>query len=113
RQLVQQLRQQGCTIALDDYGTGLSSFSYHKQFRLDCLKIDGQFIRNIAADSSDQAMVQSMCDVSRQLGLTTVAEFVERAEDIPLLRQLGVQYAQGYAIARPQPLADLFLSSQP
>lgn len=113
QQLVQQLRQLGCTIALDDFGTGLSSFSYLKQFRLDCLKIDGQFIRNIAADSSDQAMVQSMCDVARQLGLTTVAEFVERAEDIPLLRQLGVQYAQGYAIARPQPLADLFLSSQP
>lgn len=113
QQLVQQLRQLGCSIALDDFGTGLSSFSYLKQFRLDCLKIDGQFIRNIAADSSDQAMVQSMCDVARQLGLTTVAEFVERAEDIPLLRQLGVQYAQGYAIARPQPLADLFLSSQP
>lgn len=108
QQLVQQLRQLGCSIALDDFGTGLSSFSYLKQFDLDCLKIDGQFIRNIATSQQDQAMVHSMCDVARQLGLTTVAEFVENTDDISLLRQLGVQYAQGYAIARPQPLADLF-----
>lgn len=108
QRLISELRQLGCSIALDDFGTGLSSFAYLKQFRLDCLKIDGQFIRHIASSHSDQAMVQSMCDVARQLGLSTVAEFVENTDDISLLRRLGVQYAQGYAIAKPQPLAELF-----
>ena len=108
QQLIHELRELGCSIALDDFGSGLSSFAYLKQFRLDCLKIDGQFIRHIAASPGDQAMVHSMCDVARQLGLSTVAEFVENTDDISLLRSLGVQYAQGYAIAKPQPLAELF-----
>ena len=108
QQLIHELRELGCSIALDDFGSGLSSFAYLKQFSLDCLKIDGQFIRHIATSPGDQAMVHSMCDVARQLGLSTVAEFVENHDDLDLLRSLGVHYAQGYAIAKPQPLAELF-----
>ncbi|ASP37828.1 hypothetical protein CHH28_03680 [Bacterioplanes sanyensis] len=102
--LVKGLRRLGCSVALDDFGTGLASYAYLKQFDFDCIKIDGQFIRDVNDSVADQAIVRSICQVAQQQKLTVVAEFVEDESSIPLLGELGVNFFQGYAISRPQPL---------
>lgn len=107
--LIDSLQQDGFSVALDDFGAGLSSFSYLKLFNVDCIKIDGQFIRQLTSNTLDQAIVKSMCDVAHAQGLCTVAEFVENGETQALLTHLGISYAQGYGIAKPMPMADLFL----
>ncbi len=94
----------GCHFALDDFGSGLSSFAYLKSLPVHYLKIDGLFIRNIHRDPVDLAMVRSINDVGHTLGLKTVAEFVESKEIIEMLQTLKVDFYQGYAIARPEPL---------
>lgn len=104
RDMVQQLRDLGCRFALDDFGAGFNSFNYLKHFPVDYLKIDGSFIVNLISDPSDQALVKSMIGIARQLGKHTVAEFVENAETLELLKEYGVDYVQGYHIGRPQPL---------
>ncbi|RJQ48507.1 MAG: EAL domain-containing protein [Gammaproteobacteria bacterium] len=104
RDMVQQLRDLGCRFALDDFGAGFNSFNYLKHFPVDYLKIDGSFIVNLAGDPADQALVKSMIEIARQLGKRTVAEFVENAETLELLKEYGVDYVQGYHIGRPQAL---------
>jgi len=96
----------GCTFALDDFGSGLSSFAYLKKFEINYLKIDGCFIRNIVEDSTDRAMVAAINDVGHTLGMLTIAEFVESDDHISVLRELGVDYVQGYGIEAPSPLID-------
>ena len=92
----------GCTVCLDDFGVGFSSFAYLKHLPADVLKIDGMFIRNLADDPSDQVFVRAIVEVARGLGKKTVAEFVGNTETLVILRGLGVDYAQGYFLSRPQ-----------
>jgi len=93
----------GATIALDDFGSGLSSFGYLKRFRANYLKIDGQFVRNLLQDSIDRATVEAIVRLARAHKLKTVAEFVAQPELLSILRELGVDYAQGYALHQPEP----------
>lgn len=101
RNMVNQLRALGCQFALDDFGTGFSSFNYLKQFPVDYLKIDGSFISNLINDPVDQRLVKSMIEVGRTLDKKIVAEFVETAEILNLLKEYGVNHAQGHHIGEP------------
>ncbi|MDF1483890.1 EAL domain-containing protein [Ramlibacter sp. H39-3-26] len=105
-QLLAGLRALGAETALDDFGTGLASFDYLKSLPLDIVKIDGRFVRDILTDRVDQRIVAATCDVARARGLRTVAEFVETPQQRTLLAAYGVDYVQGYAIARPLPLRE-------
>ena len=100
-----ELRQRGCRFALDDFGTGLSSFTYLKQLPVDYLKIDGSLVRDIARDPIDRSMVDAIARIGRVMGLHTIAEFVEDDAVLATLAELGVDFAQGYGIARPAPLS--------
>ena len=102
------LKRRGFRFALDDFGSGLSSFAYLKALPVDVLKIDGIFVRNIAVDRLDEAMVRSIAEVARIMDKITVAEFVEDLHQAEVLTRLGIDYLQGYGIGKPVPLADLF-----
>lgn len=104
REFIENIKKAGCSFALDDFGTGMSSFSYLKNLPVKSVKIDGSFIRNITMDEVDHAMVESIVQVCHKLDKVTVAEFVEDEVTIELLRELGVDYAQGYGIGKPVPL---------
>jgi len=96
-----RVQQLGCRLALDDFGVGFSSFSYLKQLHADVLKIDGAFVRDIHNNEDDQLFVKALVDVARGLNMKTVAEFVETQECLDMIRQLGVDYAQGYYVGKP------------
>jgi len=98
------LKGWGCQFALDDFGSGLSSFAYLKQLAVDFLKIDGVFVKDVVDDPINLAMVKSINDIGKVMGKRTIAEFVENDEILVKLREVGVDYAQGYRIGRPQPL---------
>ncbi|WP_081601607.1 putative bifunctional diguanylate cyclase/phosphodiesterase [Thiobacillus denitrificans] len=104
REVMHAIKQFGCRFALDDFGSGMSSFSYLKNLPVDYLKIDGTLVRHIVEDAADFAMVEAINRVGAALGLKTIAEFVESEAALRRLREIGVDYAQGYAIHRPQPL---------
>lgn len=104
----QQIRALGGRIALDDFGSGLSSFKYLRFLPTDVLKIDGSFVKNMLENAEDFAMVAAINGIGQELGLATVAEFVDRPEIVTSLRKLGVDYAQGYALGMPMPLEDAF-----
>jgi len=106
--LITQLRDLGASVALDDFGTGLATFDYLRSYEFDYLKIDGAFIRNLETSRVDQSMVKATCEVAQSLGLKTIAEFVEGESLVARLRDLGVNYAQGFGIGRPIPLAEFF-----
>lgn len=101
------LKGWGCQFALDDFGSGLSSFAYLKQLAVDFLKIDGVFVKDVVDDPINLAMVKSINDIGKVMGKRTIAEFVENDEILDKLREVGVDYAQGYRIGRPQPLERL------
>jgi diguanylate cyclase (GGDEF)-like protein len=105
--LMRRLRKLGCGVALDDFGTGLSSLSYLRSLPVTLLKIDGSFVRDILKDVRAESMVQAIAQLSRTMGIGTVAEYVETPEIQARLVALGVDYAQGFAVGRPQPLAGL------
>ena len=107
QKLIAFLRSKGCTIALDDFGAGASSFGYLKNLEVDYLKIDGQFVREITSNLVDLEMVRSMNNVGRVLGIKTIAEFVESQDIMDALGSINVDYAQGYHIGKPAPMADL------
>jgi len=96
------LKDIGCQFALDDFGSGFSSFTYLKHLPVDKLKIDGSFVQSMAQSTVDQAMVQSMNQVAHALGKQTIAEYVESAETLQLLESYGVDFAQGNFIGKPR-----------
>lgn len=102
-----RLRDSECRFALDDFGTGLSSFSYLRQLPVDYLKIDGVFVRDIVSDQTDLAMVRAINDIGKTLHKKTIAEFVENDETLELLKDMGVDYVQGYGPHRPCQLQDI------
>jgi len=104
---MRELKRHGCRFALDDFGSGMSSFAYLKNLPVDYVKIDGNFVRDLARDPIDRAMVEAINQVGHVMGLRTIAEFVENDDILAELREIGVDYVQGYAIAMPQPIATL------
>jgi len=106
-QFINSLREQKCSFSLDDFGSGLSSFAYLKYLPVDFLKIDGAFVKDIIDDRVDLAMVRSINEVGHIMGKKTIAEFVENQEIFDILHDLGIDYAQGYGIAKPVPLMEL------
>ncbi len=101
---IKEIRSEGCSFALDDFGSGFSSFSYLQTIPLDYLKIDGSFILNILTNPINSAIVESINRVGHIAGLQTIAEFVESKDTLNFLQKMGVDYAQGYAIHHPSPL---------
>jgi diguanylate cyclase (GGDEF)-like protein/PAS domain S-box-containing protein len=112
QRFIDALRSMGCKLSLDDFGSGLSSFAYLRNLPVDVLKIDGQFVRDIAKEPVSLAMVKSIHDIGCLMGKQTVAEFVESPDILVLLRGLGVHFAQGYTVGHPMPLDQLLLWHQ-
>jgi diguanylate cyclase (GGDEF)-like protein/PAS domain S-box-containing protein len=103
---ITELKQLGCLFALDDFGSGLSSFTYLRNLPVDYLKIDGSFVRGLDTDPVNAAMVNAIFQLGKVMGIETIAEFVENDATLHVLAEIGVDYAQGYGIARPRPLDD-------
>ncbi len=101
---INELKQKGCRFALDDFGSGLSSFAYLKNLPVDYIKIDGAFIRDLIDDPFDYEMVSAINRLGQTMKLQTIAEFVENDEIFSMLRKLGVNFAQGYGIQKPEPI---------
>ncbi|MEA3412979.1 MAG: EAL domain-containing protein [Pseudomonadota bacterium] len=100
--LISDLKVLGCRFALDDFGKGMSSLAYLKNLPVDFLKIDGQFVRNIDEDPIDRAMVEAVNQIGHVLGMVTIAEYVENRRILEIVREIGVDYAQGYEVGHPE-----------
>jgi diguanylate cyclase (GGDEF)-like protein/PAS domain S-box-containing protein len=107
QRFIHTLKQEGCRFALDDFGSGLSSFTYLKKLPVDYLKIDGAFVREMLENPLDHAMVEAIRNIGHVLGIRIIAESVENEAIVTRLRDLGVDFAQGYGLGSPVPLADL------
>ena len=103
---INELKNYGCQFALDDFGSGLSSFAYLKNLPVDYLKIDGGFVKDISTDMIDKAMVESIHQVGKVMNLSTVAEHVEDETTLSILEEIGVDYVQGYHLGRPEPIEE-------
>lgn len=110
-ELMGALREMGCHFALDDFGSGLSSFGYLKKLPVDYVKIDGMFVRDLIHDHTDRIFVKSIIDIAETLNIETIAQFVENEETLKIVTDLGAGYAQGFAIGRPFELAPRFSRS--
>ena len=106
--IMENIRKLGCDFALDDFGVGFSSFYNLKKLPVSYVKIDGSFINNLKNDKGDQILVESLVYVAKEYGEKTIAEFVEDAETLELLENLGVDFAQGYYISKPMEMEDVF-----
>ena len=102
QRFIESLRTTGCGVCLDDFGSGFSSFAYLKHLQVDTLKIDGLFVRNLPTDRDNQVFVKAIADVARGMGKRTIAEFVEDARTLAMLREIGVDMVQGYHLDKPQ-----------
>ncbi|NJN22253.1 MAG: EAL domain-containing protein [Leptolyngbya sp. RL_3_1] len=105
---IHELKQLGCYFALDDFGSGMSSFGYLKNLPVDYLKIDGNFVKDIASDPATRAIIESINHIGHVMGLRTIAESVETPELRQILNRIGVDYVQGYAIGHPAPITENF-----
>ncbi|WP_373538199.1 EAL domain-containing protein [Microcoleus sp.] len=101
--LIWKLKELGCKFALDDFGSGMSSFAYLKSLPVDYIKIDGNFIKNITDNPIDIAMVEAITKIAHVMGIKTIAEYVENQAIMDKIKELGVDYAQGYFLGKPQP----------
>ncbi len=104
---IDTIKELGCSFSLDDFGSGMSSFGYLKQLNIDYLKIDGLFVKDIVIDPVDEAMVRSINEVGHMMGLRTVAEYVENDDILSIIKEIGIDYAQGYGLCRPRPIKDI------
>ncbi len=111
RAFMERLGDLGCTFALDDFGSGLSSFGYLRQLPVDIIKIDGSFVRDIVTDATGRAMVNAISDIGQSMDKMIVAEFVENDSTLKLLRNMGVHFVQGYAVHYPQSFMDIINNS--
>ena len=111
QRMIEQLRQVGCRFALDDFGTGFSTFSYLKQFPVESIKVDGSFIAQLDKNKEDQAVVRAITEVAQALGKQTVAEYVENEAVLALVKELGIDFAQGYFIGPPSPVEEILQAS--
>jgi EAL domain-containing protein (putative c-di-GMP-specific phosphodiesterase class I) len=102
--LISSLRDMGCRFALDDFGVGLSSFGYLRNLPIDYLKVDGSFVKNMVNNKTDYEMVRAINQIGHTMNIMTIAEFVEDEAILQAVRELGVDYAQGYIIAKPLPM---------
>jgi EAL domain-containing protein (putative c-di-GMP-specific phosphodiesterase class I) len=105
--VIHKLKQHGCHFALDDFGSGMSSFAYLKALGADFLKIDGLFVGNISQDKVDYAMVRSITEIGHVMGKKVIAESVETDEVIAKLGEIGVDYAQGFRVGEPRPIDEI------
>ena len=103
---VDSLRRIGCRFALDDFGRGTYSFRYLKELPVDFVKIDGSFVKNMLKDPMDHVMVRSISEIARLSNAATIAEYVETTDLLAELTRLGIDYAQGFAVGRPMPIAE-------
>lgn len=108
-EFIENIRQGGCRIALDDFGSGLNTFSFLKEIPVDFLKIDGSFVKNIGEGKVDYAIVEAIQHVAERAGIHTIAEIVEEDSIIHLLKEIGVDYMQGYSIEIPRPVEQEFV----
>jgi EAL domain-containing protein (putative c-di-GMP-specific phosphodiesterase class I) len=108
KRLIQALKKLGCRFSLDDFGTGMSSFSYLKHLPVDFIKIDGCFVTEMLNSEVDRAMIEAIVHIARVMGKSTVAELVESDEMLEALREIGVDYAQGYGIGKPSPFEEAY-----
>lgn len=106
--LIQQQKRIGCRFMLDDFGSGLSSFTYLKNLPVDGIKIDGAFVKDMVANSMDSAMVEAINNIGHAMGLITVAEYVEDAAILQKLKEMKVDYVQGHGVQHPGPLEECF-----
>jgi EAL domain-containing protein (putative c-di-GMP-specific phosphodiesterase class I) len=106
-QLISDLRRLGCAFSIDDFGSGVSSFAYLKALGVDYIKIDGMYVGNLSQDKVDYAMVRSIKDIGHVMGKKIIAESVESEGALEKLREIGVDYAQGFAVGEPQPIDEL------
>lgn len=113
--LIRSLKDMGCRFSLDDFGSGMSSFAYLRNLPIDYLKIDGSFVKNIAKNEIDFAMIEAINRIGHVMGIQTIAEFVENAAILAKIQEVGVDYGQGYFLGEPRPLpiTDLFSGNSP
>ena len=109
--LINELKQLGCRFSLDDFGSGLSSFAYLKNLPVNYLKIDGSFVRDVSRDPIDRAMVVSIQQMAEAMRLHTIAEWVEDEETLNTLKEIGVNYVQGYYLGKPKPVKQHYLKA--
>ncbi len=107
QRMISRLSEMGCSFSIDDFGTGFSTFTYLKNLPANTVKIDGSFVKELANNSIDYALVKAIREVANALGKSTVAEFVEDQQTLDLLKEIKVEYAQGYHLGRPKPIEEI------
>ncbi|MCK9607181.1 MAG: DUF1631 family protein [Methylomonas sp.] len=113
KKFIKAIKEFGCKFSLDDFGSGYSSYAYLKNLNVDFLKIDGMFVKDLTNNKADLAIVKSMNEIAHSLNLKTIAEYVESAEIKQILKEIGVDYGQGYFIHKPMPLNELIVQPKP